>query len=152
MKLIFTALLIIFTALASSMAMAKPLVGDKAPIIDASNMDNIQINTNKINEAGLEIVFLDSLCPMPNFPNCEERIEILKKNIKEESDKQWIGVLNSYYVDQAYAADWLKRFDIAIPVIFDADNTIFKAYGVFATPYRVSVSPKGIITERGPIQ
>ncbi|WP_105167283.1 peroxiredoxin family protein [Pseudoalteromonas sp. T1lg23B] len=97
----------------------------------------------------LNLVFMDSLCPMPKFPNCAAQLEQLKKQIENNSEDLWVGIANSFYVDANYVKQFADKFALDLPIIFDQDNEIFKAYNVYSTPYKIEVNKLGIIDKRG---
>ena len=97
----------------------------------------------------LSLVFLDALCPMPQFPGCEAKISQLNELVKADSSRQWLAVVNSYYVNEDYAKDFVKKFDLKLPVLFDQENTIYRAYDVYASPYQIKVNSQGVIESRG---
>ena len=131
----------------------KPMVGDKAPHFSAKTLTGTSITLDNIllklgNDKPLNLVFLDALCPMPHYPECEEKLEQLNTLIKQDSSRQWIGVINSYYVDVEYAQNFAKKFALKLPLLFDHDNTIYRAFDVYASPYQIKIDRHAIIQSR----
>jgi len=132
----------------------KPLVGDMAPKFTAKTLEGAKVSlsnaiTKLTNKKTFNLVFLDALCPMPHFPDCEDKITQLNKRIKEDSSQQWLAVVNSYYVNEEYAQNFVKKFALTLPVVFDQDNTIYRAFDVYASPYQIKINHLGIIESRG---
>ncbi len=128
----------------------KPLGGDKAPDFVSTSLSGETIALPQLlHSKPLNLVFIDALCPMPHFPHCEAQIEQLNKQVARDKDNHWLAVINSYYVDEPLTRDFVARFALKLPVIFDRDNSISKAYGVFASPYQVAINRDGTITSRG---
>jgi len=132
----------------------KPLVGDMAPKFTAKTLEGAKVSlsnaiTKLTSKKTLNLVFLDALCPMPHFPDCEDKITQLNQRIKEDSSQQWLAVVNSYYVNEEYAQNFVKKFALTLPVIFDHDNTIYRAFDVYASPYQIKINHLGIIESRG---
>jgi len=131
----------------------KPMPGDHAPDFSLPSMQGqfITLQTvlnNLITNKTLSIVFMDSLCPMPHFPDCQQKLAQLNKLVEDNKDRQWLGIISSFYVNEDSAEQFSKKFDINMPLIFDHKNATFKAYDVYATPYQVDVNSEGTITSR----
>jgi len=132
----------------------KPLAGDKAPTFSSKTLNGkhkslgTAVDDLKNNQL-VSLIFIDTLCPMPQFPGCEKKLAQLNKLVTSSPNRQWIGVVNSYYVNEEYALDFAHKFELKLPLIFDKDNKIFKAYGVYATPYQVDINRAGMIEARG---
>jgi len=131
----------------------KPLAGGSAPKFSAKTLTGSKVTlagalTRLTDKKPLNLIFLDSLCPMPQFPDCEAKIAKLNKLVKADSSRQWLAVVNSYYVNEEFVQDFVKKFSLDIPVLFDHDNTIYRAYDVYASPYQVKVNRQGLIESR----
>ena len=131
----------------------KPLVGDIAPKFSAKTLTGKNITLESAlsgltDNKPLNLVFLDALCPMPHFPGCEEKIALLNQLIKADSSRQWLAVVNSYYVNEDFAKDFVKKFALKLPILFDNDNTIYRGYDVYASPYQIKVNRQGFIESR----
>lgn len=128
-------------------------VGDTAPAFSGETLSgakkSLHSTINDVEEGGVSLVFLDSLCPMPHFPQCETKLAALNQKINEDPQRTWLGVVNSFYVDADFARQFAERFDLRLPLIFDQGNQIFSQYGVHATPYQVDVSRNGVVEYRG---
>lgn len=85
---------------------------------------------------------------MPQFPGCEQKIAQLNKLIKEDNPQQWLGVMNSYYVNEDYVNGFIANYGLTLPILFDKNNTIYRAYDVYASPYFVKVNQQGKIISR----
>ena len=132
----------------------KVMAGDMAPLFQGTTLLgkslSLQAQLKNSGASGLSLVFLDALCPMPHFPECEAKLATLNKQMAASTSRQWIGVVNSYYVDQSVARQFAKSFELKLPLIFDADNRIFQQYGVHATPYQIDITAQGRVDRRGP--
>ena len=132
----------------------KPMVGDKAPTFSAKTLTGKQITlANALVKLSknkpLNLVFLDALCPMPHFPGCEAKLAQLNKLMAADHSRQWLGVINSYYVNEEYAQQFSEKFSILnYRLLFDQDNTIYRAYDVYASPYLIKVNQLGLIESR----
>ena len=131
----------------------KPLVGDLAPTFSAKTLTGKQVKLSAAlaklsNKKPLNFVFIDALCPMPHFPNCEAKLVQLNELIKTDDSRQWLGVVNSYYVNEEYAQQFAEKYSLKLPLLFDHDNSIFKAYQVYASPYHIKINRQGFIESR----
>ncbi len=131
----------------------KPLMGDNAPTFSVQNLKGEQVTLSSSLNAlsdkqALNLVFLDALCPMPQFPECEQKIAQLNKLVKEDTSKQWLAVINSYYVNEDYVKGFIDKFALELPILFDHNNTIYRAYDVYASPYLIKVNRQGKIVSR----
>jgi len=131
----------------------KPMPGDNAPHFSTLSMQGELITLLKtLKNVGIDkplsIIFMDSLCPMPHYPGCQKKFAQLNELVKNNSDRQWLGIISSFYVNEDSARQFSKRFALKVPLIFDQGNAIFKAYDIYATPYQVDVNSDGIITTR----
>jgi len=71
--------------------------------------------------------------------------------IKADESRQWLGVVNSYYVNEEFAQQFAERFALTLPLLFDQENTIYRAYDVYASPYLIKINHQGIIESRSDI-
>lgn len=125
-------------------------VGAKAPGIEANSLEGKGLSlTALLADKPVTLVFIDALCPMPHFPGCEAKLEQLNKQVNADSSRYWLGVVNSYYVDESVAKQFGDKFELALPLLFDTDNKAFQAYGVHATPYYIDIAQSGSIAYRG---
>ena len=85
---------------------------------------------------------------MPHFPNCEAKLGQLNELINTNDSRQWLGVVSSYYVNEEYAQQFAEKFSLKLPLLFDHDNSIFKSYQVYASPYHIKVNRQGVIESR----
>ncbi len=132
----------------------KPVVGDSAPSFTAKTLKNEMVSlADKLktlsNDQQLNIVFIHALCPIPHFPNCKTKLEKLNKLVQQDKSREWIAVINPFYVNEASVKEFADKFALVMPLIFDHNNDIFKRYDVYATPYQVEVDKQGIIHSRG---
>jgi peroxiredoxin len=128
----------------------KPEKGDKAPLFTAKTMAGntvslIGLSYNK----PLSLVFVDSLCPMPHFPGCEAKLEMLNELVATDTSREWIGIVSSYYVNEEIAQQFRDKFQLKMPLIFDTDNQIYQSYGVHSSPYQIDINREGTIRSRG---
>lgn len=129
----------------------RPVAGEKAPAFTAETMGGKKVSLpGLIYNKPLSIVFVDSLCPMPHFPGCEAKLEQLNQLVANDSSRQWLGVVNSYYVNKDVAQQFRDKFQLKLPLVFDVDNRIFQSFGVHASPYQIDISRSGDIRSRGP--
>ncbi|MBY4677749.1 peroxiredoxin family protein [Marinobacterium arenosum] len=137
--------------LASSAALAldKPMPGDQAPSIDARRLDGNPLSLADYRGQPVSLVFLDSLCPMPHFPQCAQKIARANQLAAANPEHPWIGVVKGFYVDEAYVRDFAERFKLNFPLVWDKDNKIFSDYQVYGTPYQVWLDPQGRLSYRG---
>jgi len=131
----------------------KPLPGDEAPHFSTLSMRGEQVslpNTlkNLAEDKPLSIIFMDSLCPMPHYPNCKEKLSKLNELVSNDKDRQWLGIVSSFYVNEDLVKKFAKTFAINIPLIFDQGNAIFNAYDIYASPYQIDVNSDGTIATR----
>jgi len=134
----------------------KPIIGDKAPQFSATTLTGKKVTLAdaliKLNNSKpLNLVFMDALCPMPHFPDCEEKLAQVNELIKADKSRQWLGVVNSYYVNEEFAQQFAERFSLKLPLLFDQDNTIYRAYDVYASPYLIKINQQGVIESRNDI-
>ncbi len=141
--------LILPLLLVSTFTQAKLKVGEQAKDFVADTMAGESIQLAQYKGKRVNLVFLDSLCPMPHFPNCEAKIAKLNNRVDDEKQVAWVGVVSSFYVDKAAVQAFKQKFDIQIPLIFDEGNKIFQTYQVFASPYLISIDKAQAITYRG---
>jgi len=135
---------------ASSKQYSKPGVGDKAPLFTAKTMTGKTVSLMGLSyNKPLSLVFLDSLCPMPHFPECEIKIEQLGDLVARDYSRVWLGVVSSFYVNKEVVQQFRDKFELTLPLVFDIDNKIFQSYGVHASPYQIDISHDGSIRSRG---
>lgn len=134
-------------------AQTKPLPGYNAPEFWVQSMADQPLVLSSLlaklsQDQPLSLVFIDSLCPMPHFPGCEDKLAKLMTLIENDRQRQWLGIVNSYYINQQSAELFAKRFKLDLPLVFDHQNKIFKAYEVHATPYQIDINSTGVILSR----
>jgi peroxiredoxin len=100
-------------------------------------------------EKPLSLIFLDTLCPMPHFPGCEDKIAQLNQLVASTPERQWLGVVNSYYVNAEAVEPFRQRFKLTLPLMFDHEHKVFGAFDVHATPYQIDISIGGVLKSRG---
>lgn len=127
----------------------KPKSGDLAPEFLANTMKGDSVSLNKlVKDKTLSLVFIDSLCPMPQFPGCEAKLQQLNEIIAEDDSRQWLGVVSSYYVSEDLAVQFGEKFKLQLPLVFDKGNAIYQDYGVHATPYQIDIARGGKLLSR----
>ncbi|NTS78631.1 redoxin domain-containing protein [Catenovulum sp. SM1970] len=97
----------------------------------------------------IKLVFIDSLCPMPQFPDCENQLDKLNQMVATQPTQAWLAVVNSYYVDEKHAKAFAEKYQLTLPLAFDYQNQLFKHFDVFATPYQIELDSQGKIVSRG---
>ncbi|MDN3611831.1 peroxiredoxin family protein [Vibrio ostreicida] len=100
----------------------------------------------------MTLVFLDAMCPMPHYPDCEEKIARLNMAVASDESTQWLGVISPFYINENIASEFAARMKLDLPLVFDYGNEIFRAYGVHATPYQIKLTPAGTVASRGNIE
>ncbi|MDP2562661.1 peroxiredoxin [Psychrobium sp. 1_MG-2023] len=145
-----------YSAVVKSIKPHKPRVGDTAPTFSTHSLQGNPLTLDSMlaklpKGDSLNLVFIDALCPMPQFPNCESKLKKLKKLVADNPQRKWLGVVNSYYVDEAYVKQFSNKFELKIPLAFDAENAIYKAYDVYASPYQIKVNHLGRIELRSDV-
>ncbi len=127
-------------------------IGQSAPRFNKPTLTGGSINLSHLLEGKeakpVSLVFLDALCPMPHFPNCESKLQNLVQHMENNKGSHWVGVMSPFYVDEAIAKDFVKRMDLTMPVIFDHGNELFRSYGVYATPYQIDIGRHGKLLTR----
>ena len=131
----------------------KPRAGTNAPVFALQTLTGKRLSLSTAlagltNDQPLSLVFIDTLCPMPQFPGCEQKLAQLSRLVLNDPERHWLGVVNSYYVSENTARQFAKKFALKLPLVFDHDNRIFKAYDVYATPYQIDISRDGLIESR----
>ena len=128
----------------------KPEKGDQAPLFTGKTMSGNSVSLIGLSyNKPLSLVFVDSLCPMPHFPDCEAKLKILNDLVANDTSREWIGIVSSYYVNEEIAQQFRDKYQLKMPLIFDTDNQIFQSYGVHASPYQIDIDSEGIIRSRG---
>lgn len=95
----------------------------------------------------IDLVFLDALCPMPHFPGCEKAIADWAQGYRKGVHPA-VAVFNALYVDEAVIKAFVRKHQLSMPVVVDADMTLYRALKIHATPYQVSLD-NGVIVYRG---
>lgn len=139
---------LLLTALCTVAHAKTPGPGDMAPAFSSKSLTSQPVSLHQYRGQPVNLIFLDSLCPMPHFPECEQKLEQLNALSAANRDAQWLGIIKGFYVDEAWVKQFVERWRLSFPVIWDSDNTIFSQYRVFGTPYRVSVAADGRIRQR----
>lgn len=134
----------------------KPVVGDKAPLFSAVTLSRKKVTLADAlvrldNSKPLNLVFIDALCPMPHFPDCESKLAQVNELIKADNSRHWLGVVNSYYVNEEFAQQFAEKFSLKLPLIFDQDNEIYRVYDVYASPYLIKINRQGLIESRSDV-
>lgn len=130
----------------------KPAVGSKAPSVTATTLSGGKVSASSLlQDKPVTLVFVDALCPMPQLPGCEAKLASLNEKIAADDSRHWVGVISSYYVSEDVARVFSDKFKLSLPLIFDTDNKIFKAFDVHATPYVIDLSSDGLIASRGDV-
>lgn len=137
--------------IASTAVWARPDVGDKSHTFSATRLTGQSITLAQYQGEAVNLVFLDSLCPMPHFPDCEEKIAKLNAQVAAKPEANWIGFISSFYVDQGIAEAFRDKFGIKIPLVFDLENRVLQQYQVFATPYLIRLDDEHQIVYRGDV-
>lgn len=124
--------------------------GEQAPEFTAQTMAGKAASlTAIIEDKPVSLVFVDSLCPMPHFPGCEAKLARLNDLVASDTSREWLGIVSSYYVTEEIAQQFREKFQLKLPLIFDADNKIYQSYGVHASPYQIDISREGTVLSRG---
>jgi len=108
------------------------------PINLNSRLTNLQADEH------LSLVFVDSLCPMPQFAGCEASLARLAKR----KDNNTLIVVNGYYVDEHHVKQFIAANKLSQPVLWDQHNHIFNQYGVLATVTEIRINKNGRVIRR----
>ncbi|ALO43449.1 peroxiredoxin family protein [Pseudoalteromonas phenolica] len=108
------------------------------PISLNSRLTNLQADEH------LSLVFVDSLCPMPQFAGCEASLARLAKR----KDSNTLIVVNGYYVDEHHVKQFIAANKLSQPVLWDQHNHIFNQYGVLATVTEIRINKNGRVIRR----
>lgn len=92
----------------------------------------------------LSLVFVDSLCPMPQFVGCEASLARLAKR----KDNNTLIVVNGYYVDENHVKQFVATNKLSQPVVWDQHNQIFNQYGVLATVTEIRINKNARVIGR----
>ncbi|WDE10801.1 TlpA family protein disulfide reductase [Thalassomonas haliotis] len=123
--------------------------GGKAPEIHGQTVNKKAFDYSAGSDKPLVLLFADSLCPLPHFPDCQQEIAEFNRLSQKYADKMdWLQVVKGYYVDERHVKSYLERFAITAPSIWDRENKIFTDYQVFANPYVVVINRRGDIVFR----
>lgn len=142
---------LLMTLSAVTFASDKPLPGDSAPAFNATSLKGTTVTLDQYRGQPVSLVFLDSLCPMPHWPDCEDQLAKVQKFAARDQQNQWIGVVKGFYVDQAWVKSFAERWHLEFPVIWDQDNSLFSRYQVFGNPYQIWLDEQGQIESRGDV-
>lgn len=96
----------------------------------------------------VRLIFLDALCPMPHFPDCEKNIETIRRKIDSNNDHAYV-IYNSFYVSPEEAQLFSEKQRLNLPAVFDHQQTLFDQLGVYSTPYLIILTKDGGIHYRG---
>lgn len=132
----------------ASFAAEKPVIGEAAPEFSGQSLAGSLLSSGQFKGQGVNLLFIDSLCPMPHFPNCEQKIAKANR-LAEQQPGKWIAVASHFYVNEDWVKTFSEQFEMKMPVIFDDGNVIFERFHVYSTPYKVAINEQGVITYRG---
>lgn len=149
MKRYATAALLMLSA--ATFASDKPLPGDSAPAFSATSLKGKTITLDRYRGQPVSLVFLDSLCPMPHWPDCEGQLAKVQKLAARDQKNQWVGVVKGFYVDEGWVKSFTERWQFEFPIIWDQDNSLFSTYKVFGNPYQIWLDEQGRIESRGDV-
>lgn len=97
----------------------------------------------------VSLLFMDALCPMPQFPDCEATLAQWRAQVQDSPQRQWVGVISGFYIDESIARAFAEKHTLDVPVVFDVENQLFQQYGVHATPYQIDIGADGTLLSRG---
>ena len=92
----------------------------------------------------LSLVFVDSLCPMPQFVGCEASLARLAKR----KDNNTLIVVNGHYVDENHVKQFVATNKLSQPVVWDQHNQIFNRNGVLATVTEIRINKNARVIGR----
>ena len=132
----------------------KLVTGNKAPNFQGLTLRGKQIDlatalSTLQQSESLNLVFLDALCPMPHFPNCEAKLLELKTSVTTEDKQNWLGIMSSFYIDKDMAKAFANKFELHFPIVFDLDNKIFEQMSVHSAPYLIQLDSAATVQYRG---
>lgn len=149
MNRLTTALLL--TTLSVPAFAGKPLPGDSAPAFSINSLEGSTLELKQYRGKPVSLVFLDSLCPMPHWPDCEAQLTKLRKIAADDQENQWIGIVKGFYIDENWVKAFAKRWQLSFPLVWDRDNAVFSRYQVFGNPYQIWVDKDGRIASRNEV-
>jgi|GEM_PF-1077149 len=131
-----------------------PTPGKRAPDFEAIDLTGKTLSLEHIlakrtDKGNISLIFLDSLCPMPHFPNCEAKMAQIAQLTRLHKNRQWIGIASSFYVDANVVKTFADTHGFHFPILFDEGNRIHASYGVNSSPYRIDLDAGGLIHSRG---
>ncbi len=147
MKKLATALLLT-TLSAPALAADKPMPGDAAPIFSATSLSGKTVALDQYRGQPVSLVFLDSLCPMPHWPDCESELSKVQKLSAKDKKNQWVGIVKGFYIDESWVKSFAERWQLKFPMVWDQNNEIFSQYKVFGNPYQIWVNKEGKVVSR----
>lgn len=96
----------------------------------------------------VHLIFLEDLCPMPHFPQCEETVQALSQSYDAGKDN-WVVIYNSFYSDAHSVYRFAEKHNLKMPALFDQKRTLYERYQVHSTPYLIQVDRNGKVLYRG---
>ncbi|UTV27415.1 peroxiredoxin family protein [Photobacterium atrarenae] len=131
-----------------------PEPGDPAPSFSVTTLSGETLSLAELLKPAADaqpvsLLFMDALCPMPQFPDCEQKLAQWRAQVQDSPQRQWVGVISGFYIDESIARAFAEKHTLDVPVVFDVDNQLFQQYGVHATPYQIDIGADGSLVSRG---
>ncbi|UXI00980.1 peroxiredoxin family protein [Photobacterium sp. TY1-4] len=130
-----------------------PKPGESAPPFTVETLSGERLSlAGLLNPAAggqpVSLLFMDALCPMPQFPDCEAKLAQWRALVQDSPQRQWVGVISGFYIDESIARAFAEKHTLDVPVVFDVDNQLFQQYGVHASPYQIDIGADGTLVSR----
>ncbi|MEJ2765789.1 redoxin domain-containing protein [Photobacterium sp. MCCC 1A19761] len=130
-----------------------PKPGESAPSFTVETLSGERLSlAGLLNPAvggqPVSLLFMDALCPMPQFPDCEAKLAEWRALVQASPTRQWVGVISGFYIDESIARAFAEKHTLDVPVVFDVDNQLFQQYGVHASPYQIDIGADGTLVSR----
>ncbi|MDO3384650.1 hypothetical protein QWI17_02235 [Gilvimarinus sp. SDUM040013] len=103
-----------------------------------------------LSQGKVKLIFFDALCPMPQFPGCEEYLSNVNSEVSSEFPKTFM-VFNTLYVDKASIKTFVSKHNIKIPIIIDGDMALHDHFEVYATPYLIELNESQVLWRGNPL-
>ncbi len=120
-------------------------VGDKAPDFSAATLDGTPVTlSDHLGKKPLHLIFWATWCP-----NCLKEIPEINRLQERLGNRLAILAINVGIDDSIGAVRrYQEEHDMKYPVIFDADSTITRTYGIVGTPTQLLIGTDGVIRYR----
>jgi peroxiredoxin len=154
--LIFTASLLASTNLAADDSKKEankevgPAVGDKAPSFTLSDQSG---QKHSLSDYKGKIVVLEWISPECPFVQRHYKNDLMQKSHKKLAgeDVVWLAIDSSHFNKPKDSKKWIKKHDIAYPILQDPKGKVGQEYEAKTTPHMFVIDKKGIVRYNGAI-